>query len=298
MTLKKKLAEFAHTAKSRGKLAFFLDIDGTIISRCSENGVSKRLAEAISKAQQNGHLFFINSGRAIGYIPEALLESANFDGVVSGLGAHIFYHGKTVFRSAISISVIKEVVDYCAKHREAIIFESEHSGPSAVNGRYAMGYKEFFIQGKIPLEDEFLNPELSYAFEKKDKYLSDLTDKSLLKITVPYVPCAEYSHFLENFFDMTYLPPIYAEGALHGNNKGTGINRVCELLEIPYENTVAVGDSENDINMLKVAGLSAAMGSAPEAVKNMCDVVCDTVENDGAAKLIEALILRQEQAQA
>lgn len=291
MTQDKKLTELAQIAKRRGKLVFFLDIDGTIISGLEDEAVSKRLADAIDKGHEKGHLFFINSGRALGYISKKLLDSAAFDGIVSGLGAHIFYHGKTIFRSVIPSDIIKKVVDYCEEHRESIIFEGEACEPAETNGRYAIGYKEFFDEGKIPLNDEFLNPQMSYSFENKEKYLSDLADKIMLKITVPYVPCKEYSHFLENFFDMTYLPPIYAEGALHGINKGTGIKRVCELLNISCSNTVAVGDSENDINMLKSAGISAAMGSAPELVKNMCDIVCDTVADDGAAKLIEILTM-------
>ena len=74
--------------------------------------------------------------------------------------------------------------------------------------------------------------------------------------------------------------------------KSAGILALCRLLDIPPEQAVALGDSGNDESMLRTAGLSIAMGNAPEHIRAMADVVTDTNENDGAAIAIERYALK------
>lgn len=273
------IGKFAEKIKNGGRHVFFLDIDGTMIKSSSQKEVSRRLAHAISEGQKKGHLFFVNSGRGMGNVPASLLKSADFDGVVSSLGAHIVYQKEIIYRSVIPSDLINIIIEYCIKNNEVLMFEGE-SFVSGNDGRYLFGASEDFGLG------------LNNVYTDKSAFFSGIFGKNMLKITIPYIPKKEYSEFLENYFDMMYIygSYVYSEGALIGNNKGTGIRRVCDFLNIPYENTIAIGDSENDIKMLSAAGISAAMGSANSDIKKSCDIVCDTVGNDGAAKLIEALI--------
>ncbi len=264
----------AKKVQSEGRHAFFLDIDGTMIVPLSENGVSKRLASAISEGQKKGHMFFVNTGRALGYIPLSLLNSADFDGVVSGLGGHILYREKVIHSSFLTEKTICSLCEYCEEHGESIIFECEAHDEHG--GRFSIGDSGFF--------------GVNRDFDKKEELYSAMRGQNAIKITVPYVPNREYAAFLEKEFDMSYIRPIYAEGAYIGNNKGTAIFKTCELLGIPFENTVAVGDSDNDEKMLSCAAISVAMGNAPEHIKEKTTLVCDRVENDGAAKLIETLV--------
>ena len=274
MTSNEKMNEIAKSFREKGRHAFFLDIDGTMIYALSENGVSPRLAKAISDGRKKGHLFFVNTGRAHGYIPPSLLASAEFDGVVSGLGGHILYNGKVIHADFLTESTIKRMCEYCESHGESIIFECETHDEHG--GRYSLGDSGFF--------------KVFRDFDKKEDLYEAIKENNAIKITVPYVPCEEYAKLLETEFDMSYIKPIYAEGAYRGNNKGTAIFKACDILGIPYENTIAVGDSSNDEKMLECANISVAMGNAPDYLKEKTTLVCDRVENDGAAKLIETLI--------
>ena len=76
-------------------------------------------------------------------------------------------------------------------------------------------------------------------------------------------------------------------------NKGSGVKKLCGLLDIPMEAVMALGDSGNDLTMLQSAGLGIAMGNAPDFVKAAADVVTETNENDGAATAIERYALNQ-----
>lgn len=72
-----------------------------------------------------------------------------------------------------------------------------------------------------------------------------------------------------------------------GVNKATGLARVAELLGIPREETIAIGDGENDISMLRWAGLGIAMANAPDNVKAAADVIAPACDEDGAAWAME-----------
>ena len=73
--------------------------------------------------------------------------------------------------------------------------------------------------------------------------------------------------------------------------KGRALETVCSMLGIAMAAVMAIGDSGNDITMLRQAGLGVAMGNAPEFVKEAADVCTDRYDADGAAKAIEQYVL-------
>jgi hypothetical protein len=76
-----------------------------------------------------------------------------------------------------------------------------------------------------------------------------------------------------------------------GIDKGTGLRRVCELTGVPMHAAMAIGDNENDIAMLRAAGMGVAMGHARDEVKRAAAHVVGTNEADGVAEAIERFAL-------
>ena len=72
-----------------------------------------------------------------------------------------------------------------------------------------------------------------------------------------------------------------------GHSKATGIRFLMDYFDIPLEDTIAVGDSTNDLPMLEYAGLSIGMKKSDAPVLNTVDYVTDTVENDGIYKAMK-----------
>lgn len=66
--------------------------------------------------------------------------------------------------------------------------------------------------------------------------------------------------------------------------------RLAERLNIPIEETAAVGDSLNDKSMLEAAGKGVAMGNAREDIKSMADAVTLTNDEHGVAHMIKNLL--------
>ena len=78
-----------------------------------------------------------------------------------------------------------------------------------------------------------------------------------------------------------------------GVTKGAGLMKLCEHLGISIEETIAVGDSDNDIEILKVAGLSVAMGNANDTVKKICDATVADCDHGGCAETIKQYLLHK-----
>ena len=76
-------------------------------------------------------------------------------------------------------------------------------------------------------------------------------------------------------------------------NKGLGLRFIAKELGISIEETMAVGDSGNDAEMLMAAGLGVAMGNASKEIKAISDVITLTNEECGVAHAIEKYITNE-----
>jgi Cof subfamily protein (haloacid dehalogenase superfamily) len=85
--------------------------------------------------------------------------------------------------------------------------------------------------------------------------------------------------------------PLLIEGVMPTVSKGRALSMLAEHLGVSQEETAAIGDNENDIDMLVWAGLGLAMGNAAPEVQAIADYVLPSISEDGAAYGIERYIL-------
>lgn len=97
-----------------------------------------------------------------------------------------------------------------------------------------------------------------------------------------------------NEFDVVSFSTRTIEVTKKGVSKGKAIERLAEYYGIRKEEIIAIGDSENDLSMIKYAGIGIAMGNAIEIVKISANYITDTNENDGVAKAIYKYVLKDE----
>jgi Cof subfamily protein (haloacid dehalogenase superfamily) len=74
-----------------------------------------------------------------------------------------------------------------------------------------------------------------------------------------------------------------------GMHKGSALIKISQLLGIPLKNIMAVGDSQNDILLLKAAGYGVAMGTAPDALKEAADAIVSSADENGLVKALELI---------
>lgn len=92
-------------------------------------------------------------------------------------------------------------------------------------------------------------------------------------------------------FNVLFSAPTFLEIMPQGVDKGEGIRRLGELYGIGNDEIMALGDSQNDLDMLKAAGFPVAMANAAEEVKAAAAYVTASNDDDGVAAAVEKFVL-------
>ena len=103
---------------------------------------------------------------------------------------------------------------------------------------------------------------------------------------------------IQDFLDARKYPGVYFiatnrnyfEIMPEGAAKGAALGELCTYMGIPIENTVAIGDYFNDIELMRAAGHSVAMGNAPKEVQLAADTVTGRCLDGGVAEVLYGLI--------
>lgn len=252
------------------RFAVFLDIDGTLIADSFR--IPQENLDAVADARAQGHMVFINTGRSWGNIPAELREQLDVDGIIAGSGAMIIMNGETVYKKKFDDETVKKTVDYFTRNRECwCVLEGLKTNYIIANA----GYK--VREGR--------QIELRTA----DDISLFLPDEEIQVIAVGESAPEEFKNMLADkmtFFEMR----TYADCVIKGCNKAEGIAKAIEIAGIKRENTIAIGDSSNDLAMLEYAGISVAMANSQAHILEMADHITDSAQNAGVGKAIRKLL--------
>ena len=258
------------TLSSNTPRAIFLDIDGTILPDGREIPTA-RVLDALRRAQNAGHFVFINTGRALGNLPEKLLHCFPFDGYVTGCGNYILWKDTLLFRNRMSPALCTLVAEHILSQEKKIwcAFEGE-TGLLQINSPWLTDSSELTKATDLPaVFADFPVTKIDLGYGKND----------------PFPDFGEYRDQVTLFCMETYT-----EVCPLGCSKATGIDRVLAEIGLPLENSIAIGDSPNDLQMLEHAGLGIAMGNASPEVKEKADLIAPSCDEDGVATILEQLL--------
>ena len=96
--------------------------------------------------------------------------------------------------------------------------------------------------------------------------------------------------YIESLFQITSSEPTRIEFVKKGMKKIEAIKLLLKKLNIDSSEAIAMGDGENDIDMIQYAGCGVAMGNATDEVKNIANMVTDTNDNNGVGKALLKII--------
>lgn len=235
-----------------------LDMDGTLLNE--KGKVSDGNRAAIKEAEQKGVKVLISTGRSYATCSDIAksLELSSY--LITVNGSEIYDpKGEIVERTIVDTKLIQWMWDLSQKHK---------------TGFWATSTEKVW---RDEMPDDISSYEwLKFGFNIKDntvreEILTLLKENGNLEIS--------NSH------------PTNIEANAVGINKARAIEKVCGFLGIGMENVMAVGDSLNDIAMIKESGLGVAMGNAQDIVKETADWVTDNNKNDGVARAIQKWVL-------
>lgn len=243
--------------------AFFLDIDGTIYDG---NRIAQEVTDAIARARAAGHKVFINTARAyIGLPPEVTVLPV--DGFICAFGLEIFADGKFLHRKFLPKETVLAAAQYAFDHHIPLYFE-----------------------GETRLD---LNRRWESSFHPKTlaEFAQMLGTHRLCKFSLPNGPTQGDRDAFSADFDFYDIEVI-----AKGYSKTRGIQLVEEYFGLNREDTVAIGDSDADLDMVRYAGMGVAMGSGTENLKAAADFVTKTIAEHGVAYAIDYVLTKKADA--
>ena len=249
------------------KMIFF-DIDGTLIPE-GDTVISQSTKNAIAKARANGHLTFINTGRTFFNIDPFILD-LGFDGLICGCGTYIYYHGQKLFSHTIPHDRCVETIHMMRKLKIPGFFEENthiYFDEELPSTGFIDELRRMFKAKNLEFSIDIKNPSFTY-----DKILVHMNQDSDERAFKAYI-----SPFLDYIDRGNQITEIVQKGY----SKATGIQFMCDYLNIPLKNCYAIGDSTNDLPMLAYVPNSIAMGNSMPEILPFCTWQTRDVDKDG-----------------
>lgn len=248
------------------------DIDGTLIP--SNKILTEETICAAQNMQQAGvKLSLVSSRPASGmrmYLQQLQLKTPF--SALNG-GEILDAEGKILFKINIASSVVKDICQLLQRHNVEVWFYG--------------GLDWFVFSG----ESDFVHHE-EKSLNIRPRIISDIQDhvNDIVKIMGVSKDTVSLDHLAKQI-NQDYGKEVIA---VHSSvnyldishvkaNKGFAAQKLSELLNVPLDKTACIGDMDNDIAMLKIAGTSIAMGQAKQNVKQYAQFVTRTNEENGWA---------------
>ncbi len=260
----------------------FIDIDGTL--RNDKKEITERTKKAICEAKKKGIYIVICSGRPGKYVEEVSKASSASNYVIACNGGEIYDYEKkkTIYVNPLKAEEVMTLWYLAEKYDTQLIMIS--NGKRIVRKQTNDG-TDIILEEPI---ENFVshNPVTQCVFSslKLEKIQQIKEEIDMVKD----MEIVNLSGCLVND-NLPKEKPFFLDITCRGTSKGNAIKKLCEYLKIDLKDSVALGDSYNDLSMFEVVGHSVAMGNVPEDIKKMVDEVTDTNNKDGVAKFVENL---------
>ena len=265
----------------------FTDLDGTLLN--DQKKVTPETQKAIDDALAAGHKIVITTGRPLAsgltcaYATGLIKEGCY---VIAFNGGQIYdpFHKKTIYGKTIPKETARYIFREAVKRNFHIQGYSDTHVLSLKESpellRYVKGTGQPYkivdtVEEAVPT-DPYKILMISYDNRQgEDIFKKEVVD-----------PLNETVHGF-------YSNDAFLEIAPQGISKGFAVKWMCQYLDIPVENSVAAGDAENDIEMLKAANTGAVMCNAYPGVKEYGNYVTHHDNNhDGVGEIIHKFILK------
>lgn len=263
--------------------AVFVDIDGTLCD--SRQRIPESALEALTQVRAQGHRLFACTGRSAPEVYPRFWE-VGFEGLVGGAGGYACV-GERVL---VDERMPREHVDVLTALWEDLDAFYIWQGPDQMGP--SEGYLDFFVPraGKHP-EDW-----IEYA-QSITPFIVDIDSGAFTKVTA-YVPPENasmervstalpegYRAIIGSVGAAGYVPFEVVPAYL---SKAVGMRAICTHVGIPLSHTVALGDSDNDVEAVEAASLGISIGDECEALVGVANIVAPAVSDDGLAWALRA----------
>ena len=250
-----------------------LDIDGTLTD--DRKKISSLTLETLIEAEKKGIRLVLASARPSPglFSIRDQLKMEQFGGILMSYngGRITDCEGNTFYEISMDLATTRRILRFLEKLPVTVIVDDG---------------KMFYVTDKNGYKVEYECRNNQMQCTEVDN-LADWLTFSPIKLLLAVDPMKIYEvqeqirNFLPEDLTVVRTAAFYLEIFSRRINKGQGLCDICKILKIDVKNSIAFGDSENDIPMLKAAGIGIAMKNAEMDVKKASDMCTLSNNEDG-----------------
>jgi Cof subfamily protein (haloacid dehalogenase superfamily) len=267
-----------------------IDIDGTLLT--PEGKITGRSLAALRAAQQAGIVVTLATARRYCNTAKIATELGLDIPLIVYDGSLIIKHpdATIIHTHTLQADVAQQAVDLLVQHGiQPVVHpftgsaEEIWTGPSDLDNLWLEAYLTTFPEQtrRMPYETLCMghpNPLRVCAFTEEENILGLIPEVSALACSWTAIKRGSYG-----CAELTIMDP--------GCSKASGVRALAHYLDIPLQEVMAIGDNNNDIQMLRTVGWGVAMGHASETVKAAAKAITASNREDGVAQAIERYAL-------
>ena len=263
------------------KKLIFLDIDGTLTAPGS-NVPPQSALDAIRAAQALGHKVFLCTGRNYDMLRPLL--AYGFDGAVASGGGYVFMGDQVLFDCPMTEEQKERALRLFAEGGVLRTIEARDAS-------YCDPGMGEFLQQCSGGNSELLRWREALEKDLGIRPMAEYDGRPIYKVVFMCARAEQLAGAIRELEGEFYflVQDLAGANCLNGElvnrkfDKGSGIRQVCKALNVPLSDTVGVGDSMNDLEMIETVGTGVCMANGSPNLKKRSDLVCPSVDEDGLA---------------
>ena len=264
-----------------------LDIDGTIVDSPRHHTVTPELVRTVRAVAAKGIRIGIATGRNYGHMMSQVRDIGFTGPFICNGGAYLVQDGVCLWESLLP----PDVLDAAWAQIRAVQGYVEFSGRSTMHTYQTPGYAGTTFQ-RVGTDDYL------HIMGSPDEYAA-VRPAFIGKVTM-VVDSREKAEALTDYWTHGPFAGVVSltrsfwfalEITNHGVTKGSGLRMLAKETGIPLSAVMAIGDGDNDAEILRTAGVSFAMGNASPAAIAAARYRAPTVREDGARVVLQRYLL-------
>jgi len=258
-----------------------IDIDGTLVN--GEKVMTKRVKDTIKEAMQKGIKIVLCTGRPPAgikpYADELGFEKGE-DYIIAQNGAYIIQTDtkEVIYKRTMTLPEVQKLYEFGKGFAAGTLLVTEFNYFSLEDEiTESMMYDAKLVHMPITIMDpKDLSEEMNLM---KILYIGKEREVDVIDSAIP-------EHFRDDYYvvrSQDYLVEVMAKDT----NKGIALAKLADHLGIRIEEVMALGDGENDYEMIQAAGLGVVMSNGTDNLKSIANEITLSNEEDGVAHAIE-----------
>lgn len=257
-----------------------LDIDGTLTN--DEKKITPRTKNALLRAQEKGVILVLASGRPVAGLMKFCheLELETHKGLLLAYNGGKVIDAQTkelIYEKTIPLDRAKAILSHLEQFPVTpMVDDGSCLYVPDKNGHkvdYESSINDLSVKELFPLSEKLNFSPVKVLTAAPNEVLLSVMDE----ITGPF----------EEEFSFIMSAPFYLECNMKGISKADSLAKVCESLQLIPEEVISFGDAQNDLSMIRFAGLGVAMGNACEELKEAANEITLSNNEDGIAVVLE-----------